>query len=113
MNGRVYRLLAIATMIVLGSSSLLAQMNVGNIVGTIRDPTGAVVPSAKLLLINAATQLSQEAQSNSSGFYAFRTLPVGRYTLSVSLSGFQTYERTDIQVVSGETVTLDVGLVVG
>jgi hypothetical protein len=109
----VSHLVAVAAAIILATPLLLGQMNVGNIVGTITDPTGAVVPSAKLLLVNEATQVSQETQTNSSGSYFFRALPVGRYSLSVTLSGFQTYHRKDIPVVSGETVTLDVGLVVG
>ena len=107
------RLVKIFGMVVISTSLSYAQMNVGNIVGTITDPTGAVVPSAKLALVNQATQVTQETQTNASGFYTFKALPVGRYKLSVTLSGFQTYERPDIQVVSGETVTLDVKLVVG
>lgn len=113
MKTTVYRLLAVVATIILASLSLHAQMNVGNIVGTITDPTEAVVPSAKLVLVNQATQLTKETETNSSGSYTFKALPIGRYTLSVSLAGFQTHERKDVQVVSGQTVTLDVRLVVG
>jgi carboxypeptidase family protein len=107
------RLVTIFGMVIVSTSLSYGQMNVGSIVGTITDPTGAVVPSAKIILVNQGTQVTQETQTNASGFYTFKALPVGRYKLSVTLSGFQTYERPDIQIVSGETVTLDVKLVVG
>src|SRR5262245_11355043 len=108
----VCSLLTVVATIFPSAMSLHAQMNVGTIVGTVTDSSGAVVPAVKLVAVNQGTQVTRETQTNSSGSYTFKALPVGRYNVTGTLAGFQTYERT-VQVVSGETVTLDISLVVG
>lgn len=108
-----YRLLAAVAMIVFTTLSLRGQTNVGNVVGTVTDPSGAVIPSARVVLVNQGTNLTHETVTNSAGSYAIRSLPVGRYNLTVTVTGFQTFQKLEIPVVSGETVTVDVQLVVG
>jgi hypothetical protein len=93
--------------------ALHAQMNVGNIVGTVTDSSGAVVPAANVLAVNQGTGLSLKTTTGSSGLYALNSVPIGQYELTVTLPGFETYQRPDIPVISGETVTIDVSLRVG
>ena len=71
------------------------------------------MPGAKVVLINPATTLRLEKLTNASGAYNFPDLPIGNYTLNVSFTGFQTYEQSNIILISGQTVTIDVKLVVG
>ena len=56
--------------------------------GTITDPTGAVVPTARVVVINSATGLNRETQSTDAGLYEFPNLPVGTYDLTVEKTGF-------------------------
>ena len=61
-----------------GNMMLQAQQtNVGAITGTVRDPTGALVPGAQVVVTNQATNLTQTAVTNESGIYIIQLLPIG------------------------------------
>lgn len=62
---------------------------VGEIRGTVTDPTGAVVPGAKVTAEQAGTQLKRFAITSNAGTYSIPILPVGTYTLQVEASGFK------------------------
>jgi hypothetical protein len=106
-------LVLVATALVLGGLPLSAQQNVGRILGTVSDPSGAVVPGAKVVATNTATALNVEMLTNAAGAYSFSDLPIGTYSVRVSFTGFQTYERSNLVVISGQSVTIDVKLAVG
>src|SRR5208282_4542800 len=91
------------TLVIFGGLPLYAQQNVGGIVGTVTDPSGAVVPRATTSAVDQGTGLTSTTQTSSSGYFTFTSLPIGRYKVSVRAVGFQTYQRSDIPVVSGET----------
>src|SRR5579864_7034643 len=92
---------------------LFAQIDMGGLTGTVKDPTGAVVPGAELTLTNEATGVAQRVRSSSSGTYAFEAVPVGSYTLKVEASGFKAYVAAGLQVHIQTVVTADVSLTVG
>src|ERR1051326_1187358 len=102
-----------AAFIALAGVALYAQLNVGSITGTVHDASGAIMPGVTVVATNAGTALTQQAVTNAEGVYSFKLLPVGQFKVAVTHTGFQRFERTDIQVVSGETVTIDISLVVG
>jgi outer membrane receptor protein involved in Fe transport len=85
---------------VLAVSPIWAQVETGQITGTITEATGGVVPNASLKIINSETGGSRETASNSAGIYAFPNLESGTYDLTVSAKGFSTIK---------EHVTLNVG----
>jgi hypothetical protein len=86
----------------------------GDLTGTVYDPTGAVVPGAKLTLTNDATGTVRTAETNEVGLFRFVSLPiVGTYNLKVAATGFKTYEASKIIMTVGRTVTLDVKLEIG
>src|SRR5260370_4305803 len=99
--------------LLLSVSSMRAQIDMGGIAGTIKDPTGALVPSAQLVLTNEATGVAHRTQSSSSGTYVFQAVPAGAYALKVEAPGFKTYMATGIQVSVQNVVTADVSLSVG
>jgi outer membrane receptor protein involved in Fe transport len=92
-----------------------AQVLYGTIVGAVEDPSGAVVPNARLTLTNVATGVSRESTADAEGRINLINVPAGTYTLAVSAPGFRTVNRTDILVtintVTRVTVTLEVGQV--
>lgn len=59
-----------------------AQTATGQITGTVRDSSGAVLPNAKVTVTNQGTRVTRDTVSTGSGDYTFRLLPVGTYTVS-------------------------------
>jgi hypothetical protein len=89
------------------------QADRGSVVGTVMDTSGAVVPNASLTIRNEATNLTYTASSDTQGNYAFLNLPVGRYTLSAQIKGFQRYDVNGIQVEVNQQTRVEARLTVG
>jgi hypothetical protein len=95
-------------------STALAWGSVGgSISGTIKDPSGRVVPDAQVTVHQTNTGLAYQAHSNSNGYYIFPVLPVGQYELDVQAAGFSGYQRNDVALDTNAAITLDVSLEVG
>lgn len=82
------------------------QTSTSQISGTVRDASGAVVPSSAVTLTNEATGVSQKQTTTEAGVYAFPSIPVGAYSVKVEASGFRT------AVVSGHVVQVSTPSVV-
>jgi hypothetical protein len=93
---------------------LPAQTTVGtgNIVGTVSDPSGAVVSGAKVIITNLATGQLVNLTSNSSGAFNSGALVPGNYKTQASAEGFSTVE-VPVTVLVGNTATVNVNLQVG
>src|SRR6266567_373646 len=76
----------------------------GAITGIVTDPSGAVVPNAKLTATNSATGVQTRVISNSEGYYTVSNLTAGTYSLAVNAAGFQAYKQTDIPVEIDRTI---------
>jgi hypothetical protein len=89
--------------VLLATVSLSAQTFRGTILGTVTDPSGAVLGGAKVTVKNAGTGLERFTETSADGSYALPELPIGTYTVTVTLSGFQTAVTTGVTVdVAGE-----------
>ena len=107
-------LVLVALLALLTAAPMTAQVSnaTGNIQGVITDPTGAVVPEAKVTILNKATGRTIDSTSTSSGVYTSGSLVPGVYTVRVEATGFQTTELTaTVQVGSttGGNIKLQVG----
>ncbi|WP_255483922.1 TonB-dependent receptor [Granulicella sp. 5B5] len=91
----------------------MAQLSTADIVGTVTDPTGALVPNAKVTLQNVDTHEQRNAVSNSTGDYLFTLLPVGRYIVTVHASGFKTSTVSNLAIEAGDRARADVHLATG
>ena len=60
----------------------------GAIVGTVKDPTGAVVRGATVTLVQSGTNATQTTTTDSDGRFAFPSVATGDYTLTVTMTGF-------------------------
>jgi hypothetical protein len=88
--------------------------NTATMIVVVVDQAGAVVPDAKVSLVNTATGAVREAVSGSDGSATIPALSLtGTYTVTVSREGFANEERKDITLRAGETATLKVTLLVG
>jgi hypothetical protein len=93
----------ILVFVLLATLSLSAQTFRGTILGTVTDPSGAVVAGAKVTVKNVATGLERNTDTSADGSYALPELPIGTYTVTVTLTGFQTSVTTGVTVdVAGE-----------
>ena len=90
--------------------ALFSQAYFGTVSGEITDPTGAVVPGAKVLLTDQAKGFVFNAKTDSSGRYLFPSIPPGMYTVSVETEGFQKEVRTGIKVDVTENATANLRL---
>ncbi|MGB8731601.1 MAG: TonB-dependent receptor [Candidatus Sulfotelmatobacter sp.] len=92
---------------------VLAQVDRAELEGTVTDQSGAAVAGADVKILAADTGIAQEQKSNSKGYYRFPGLAVGRYTVTVTNTGFKTKVIEDVIVQVGQTRTLDATLAVG
>lgn len=104
--------LMLLSLLALAACPVLAQSpNTGAMVVVVTDPNGAVVPDAKVSVVNDATGATRDAVSGGDGSATIPALSLtGTYTVSVSKAGFGNEERKDITLRSGETATLKVAL---
>jgi hypothetical protein len=96
-----------------GSRAALAQLTSADILGTVTDSTGAVVPKANIILVNLDTNLQRTTVSNDSGDFDFTLLPVGRYSVTVKIAGFKTATTSNLSVEAGDRARADVHLETG
>jgi Carboxypeptidase regulatory-like domain len=89
---------------------LAAQAITGDILGTVKDPNGAVVPKAKVVLAEMATGITLTAMTDDSANYLFAQLKPGRYRVDVSKEGFQTTSVSDINLLVGQRPGWDMSL---
>src|SRR5260370_27664310 len=88
----------------------MAQINGTNLNGTVTDTSGARVPNAKVELVEVDTGFTRETLTGTSGVYSISSLPVGKYSLIVSHAGFKTYVDIGIELLVGQTHTIDAQL---
>ena len=93
-------------------SALHAQAPTGTISGTVRDESGAVIPSAAVNITNKATGAVRNLTANAEGLYSAPALPPGDYEVRVEMQGFRTLVR-EAQVVAGGSTTVDMSMSLG
>src|SRR5947209_8252236 len=85
--------LPIFTALLLTSAAVHAQARIGTIQGTVKDPNGAVVPSAKVTVKQSVTGYTQSAQTDTDGTFKLVNVPFNTYTIHAEAAGFQAAEQ--------------------
>ena len=88
----------------------LAQAQNAQIIGTIKDESGAVIPGATVTARNSETGLSRVAVSDANGTYRVQALPPGIYAVVIELAGFNTETQERLSLVIDQSVTINVTL---
>src|SRR5215469_10068157 len=110
---RLRVLTALAIVVLLIPSVLLAQEGRGTITGRVTDFTGAVVAGAEVRIANRETGGTAAARSNDAGNYTIPYLLPGTYDLTAEFSGFKRAEHKNIEVRVGDVLNVEIQLQVG
>ncbi|HLX43390.1 MAG TPA: carboxypeptidase regulatory-like domain-containing protein [Bryobacteraceae bacterium] len=97
----------------LGLSGLAFSQGFGTIVGTVTDPSGALVAAAKVTATESATGVSREAETNASGGFVIPGLRPTAYTLTIDAPGFNKYSQSNILLTADQSATVNVALTLG
>src|SRR2546422_2753531 len=106
----VLRVVLAAAAICLGASFVMAQVDTGSIIGTVRDTSGAVVSGAKVTLTNEGTGAALSTTTTPDGVYKFSPVRIGSYKLEATAPGFQTVSQTKVVVNVSANVLVDFAL---
>ena len=114
---RVHRLMALFLFVfclhALVVVPLRAQSTTADVVGTVTDATGAVVPGATVQLVNLDTQEKRTATSNEAGQYIFTLLKPNHYSVTISSNGFKTSTIASFNLSAGDRAREDAHLQIG
>ena len=100
--------------LVLFATSAWAQLaSQTALVGTVTDSGGLVVPGALVVAVNVGTKDTYEATTNTEGYYHIQFIRPGKYEISVTIPGFQTFKATGVEVATNQVVRTNVTLQVG
>ena len=92
---------------------MAGAQDLASIVGTVSDPSGAVIAGAQVTVANAELGLIRTTSSNSDGEYSVVRVPIGNYTVTAEKSGFEKLLRTGIALDAGQTLRVPLQLKVG
>jgi hypothetical protein len=114
----MFKKLGSKAMLVLMGVGLFASVSaqtatVGNLSGTVRDPTGAAVPKADVEIKEENTGATRIAHANDDGNYVFSSLAAGKYTVSTAPQGFKRSVANGVEVHVGENRVLNLEVQVG
>jgi len=85
----------------------------GSLSGSVKDPSGGLVPGAQITLSDIALKSEFKTVSDTHGFYSFPALPVGRYALRIEAEGFKTQQKNNLSVDADAALRVDALLEVG
>jgi len=92
---------------------LSAQSDRASLNGTVTDTTSAAIANATIEAVSSSTGFRRETTTSSSGTYQIPSLPVGAYAITISKAGFRTADFKNVELVVGQTRTLDASMAVG
>ena len=95
------------------TQTVFGQVDQGAVSGVVQDASGAVIPNAKVTLLNKDQGLSLETTTKTSGEYIFTPVRIGNYSLSVTAPGFSTTTQENLQVSVQQHLTVNVELKTG
>lgn len=111
--GRVVQRLSVLAVIAVLACPLLAQSTGGRILGRVSDPTGAVLASVKITLVNDATGVTRTTQSNENGDFVVVEVQPGTYHVEFEQAGFKKNIQKDVTVELNQVLTLNTTMQIG
>jgi hypothetical protein len=109
----IQQALFIWILILCAGTAVFSQAGRGGISGLVTDPSGAIIPGAKITAKSHATGISTSTVSTAAGLYSFVSFNPGNYEVSASLKGFETVIQENVTVTVDQTSTVNLALPVG
>ena len=109
----IFRAATFLFVFICASVSAIAQISAGSLSGTVMDPQGNNVASAKVTAVHDATGRQFATVSSSEGLYAFPNLDIGSYTVAVEAQGFKKLSSTGVVILISTRTGLDLKLEIG
>jgi len=106
------KIYASALLLIVSAISVVSQQSTGSLKGTVKDQLGALVVGASIVVKNGKNS-ERTATSDDNGDYVIRSLPPGRYDLTITAPGFNTLEEKNVELRAGKTTTLNMELTIG
>ncbi|MBV9505370.1 MAG: TonB-dependent receptor, partial [Acidobacteriia bacterium] len=103
---------AILIPLLMSSGLLTAQSTFGTFVGTVRDPSGSVVPDCAITLTNTGTSAQRSAVTDKEGGFVLVNIEPGSYDILMQAAGFEPLSLKNLQLTSRQTVRVDGDLAV-
>ncbi len=107
------RFFAMLVLILSGSLVGWSQQITGSISGTVKDTQGALVTTASIKATNIDTGFSRAAAAGADGSYSIPYLPVGKYSVEVTATGFEKFVQQNLLITVDQVQSLNVVLSVG
>lgn len=105
----IYKLIVLATILLSANSLIVGQTRIGTLQGVVRDPTGALVPDAKVTVTQPVTGYRQTVQTDAQGSFKLVNVPFNTYKVRVEAPGFQSAEQS-VDLESTIPVNVDLAL---
>src|SRR5271166_1718245 len=109
-SAKIYLCALFGVMIQLFAVGLRAQSTFGEFLGTVKDPSGAVVTGCAITVKNLETSATRIATTDSSGSYTLVNLEPGTYEMTMEMAGFQKVTHPNLQLLSRQTVRVDTAM---
>jgi hypothetical protein len=106
-SARILLVALMAAAVAVSTGVSLAQSTFGEFVGTVKDPSGAMVAACTITVKNVGTSAVRTASTDASGSYTVVNLEPGTYEVTMEAAGFQKVTHTNLQLLSRQTVRVD------
>src|SRR5215475_13405648 len=113
MKPRIPAILLTCLLMVMAAATAFAQFDTAVVLGTVRDPNGAILPKATVTLKNIATGVAATAQTDDYGNYQFFNVKIGAYQVTAEAQGFARAVAENIQVTVNARQRVDLALKAG
>jgi hypothetical protein len=114
MSSNRLRLMSILTLAIVLASPSVAQTTTGTISGTVVDPSGNIIPNARVSVTNEATGDTRRVDTTNTGDFSFPSLLPATYTVQVEINGFQTFRSPgNVLTPNGRLALGEIRLAVG
>lgn len=113
MTHQALRVLVIVGLCLSLATPIMAQRDMGSVLGTVSDASGAVVAGAKVVITEDATQQSVTLTTDNNGNYIRPLLKPGLYTVEVEMAGFKKAVQKNVNINSGDRIQVNLILEVG
>src|SRR5271170_1646837 len=101
-RGGPMRILAVTLCALFFAAAAFPQTSTGTITGTVTDPAGAVVAGASVEVRNTDTGVLYPTVTTNTGLYTVINLPLGGYSVTVTVPGFKKFTRSGLSIAAGQ-----------